>query len=188
MNLFIDTSNNTLVLILEKDNIVIDNLILTNQTKISDIALENISHLLKKHNLSLNKIDKFYITKGPGSYTGVRVAITIVKTLKTVNDKFRVYTISSLAYQAGKLDCVSLLDAKGDKYYVGVYSNKKTLVVDQILPKDYLGDFCKAFKNFTIIKDYHELDFVQNYLDLKDNFELIENVDNIEPLYIKNFI
>ncbi|QGS51622.1 tRNA (adenosine(37)-N6)-threonylcarbamoyltransferase complex dimerization subunit type 1 TsaB [Spiroplasma tabanidicola] len=188
MNLFIDTSNNNLILILEKDNNVIDSFVEKNQTRLSDIVLIEINKLLKKHDLTLRNIEKFYITKGPGSYTGVRLAITIVKTLKTVNNSFRVYAISSLAYQAGSSDCVSLLDAKGQKSYVGVYQNKRNIIVDQLLPDEYICDFCKNYKDFALIKDYYEIDFVKNYLDLKEKFELIEDIDNLEPVYIKNFI
>ena len=40
------------------------------------------------------------ITSGPGSYTGVRVAMTIAKTLAAVSD-VRIKSVSSLAAYAG---------------------------------------------------------------------------------------
>ncbi|AOG60120.1 tRNA threonylcarbamoyladenosine biosynthesis protein TsaB [Spiroplasma helicoides] len=188
MNLFIDTSNGYLILILEKENKVIDNIILAKQLRVSDIALEQIDNLLKRNNLSIKEINSIYATKGPGSYTGVRVAITIAKTLKSIDSRYNIYLISSLAYQAGESDCISMLDAKGEKSYLGIYSKKSCVIADQLLPNDYIDDFCSGFPNFIKKQDYQEMDFLNNYISLKDKFELIEDIEKVEPFYIKHFI
>ncbi|QHX36408.1 tRNA (adenosine(37)-N6)-threonylcarbamoyltransferase complex dimerization subunit type 1 TsaB [Spiroplasma sp. BIUS-1] len=188
MNLFIDTSNNKLIFILEKDNKIIDSFFLDNQIRISDIALEELQKFLNKNNLTIHDIKSLYATKGPGSYTGVRVAITIIKTLKTVNEKFKVFLLSSLAYQASNKKTISILDAKGSKIYIGIYQEAKNIIEDQIIPLDYLEEFEKQFKDFNVVKDYKDIDFKECFLLTKDSFQEIKNVEDIKPLYIKHFI
>ncbi len=188
MNLFMDTSNNTLILILEQENKIVDSLYLQNQNKISDIALEELQKILQKNGLNLKDITNIYLTKGPGSYTGVRVAVTIAKTLKTINNSFKVYLISSLFFQAGLDSAVSILDAKGGKVYIGIYDNGICIIQDQLIPLEILEDFIENFQKFVIKKDYLDLDYVSSYLKLKHLFEEATDVEQIEPLYIKSFI
>ncbi|AHI52544.1 tRNA (adenosine(37)-N6)-threonylcarbamoyltransferase complex dimerization subunit type 1 TsaB [Spiroplasma culicicola] len=188
MNLFIDTSNNKLIIILEQNNQIIDHLFLDNQTRISDIALEKLHDFLKQNNLTIKDIKDFYLTVGPGSYTGVRVAVTIIKTLKTIDNSINVYTISSLAFQAGAKSAISLLDARGNKFYMGIYKNKECIIVDQLIPTDYLENFTDEFQGFDVLKDYNGIDFNENFLNLKANFKLVNDIEEIEPQYIKHFI
>ncbi|ARU92155.1 glycoprotease [Spiroplasma clarkii] len=188
MNLFIDTTNGCLVLVLENNNQVIDTKIIKDLIKISDVSVEEVKTLLTKNHLTIKDIHKLYVTLGPGSYTGVRVGVSIVKTLKAIDDCFEVYTISSLHYQAGLKNAISLLDAKGQKYYLGIYENGKNIICDQVILEEYIEDFTEQFSTFEILKDYQELDFVNNYLDLKSEFQLQTNINDIEPIYIKSYV
>ena len=47
----------------------------------AQIVLPLINRLLKKHNLTLKDINAIQIDPGPGSFTGVRVGLTIANTL-----------------------------------------------------------------------------------------------------------
>jgi tRNA threonylcarbamoyladenosine biosynthesis protein TsaB len=44
-------------------------------------VLERISQILSKHSLKLTDINYIIVNQGPGSYTGVRVGITVANTL-----------------------------------------------------------------------------------------------------------
>ena len=58
----------------------------------SEAALPVIEKLLKKNNLKIDQLDEVKVSKGPGSYTGLRVGIAIANALGfllkiTVNGK-----------------------------------------------------------------------------------------------------
>ncbi|AUM62409.1 tRNA (adenosine(37)-N6)-threonylcarbamoyltransferase complex dimerization subunit type 1 TsaB [Spiroplasma monobiae] len=188
MNLFLDTSNNKLILILENNNEIVDSLFLDNQLRISDIALDELQKFLSKNNITIHEVENLYATKGPGSYTGVRVAITIIKTLKTINNSFKVYLISSLAFQSSNKKAISILDAKGGKIYLGIYKKGQNIIEDQLIPSEYLVDFQNQFFDHELIKDYSEVDFENAYLNNKNNFKEVTKIEDIKPLYIKHFI
>ncbi|AGJ90573.1 tRNA (adenosine(37)-N6)-threonylcarbamoyltransferase complex dimerization subunit type 1 TsaB [Mycoplasma putrefaciens] len=187
MNLFIDTTNWKLIFILERDNKIIDYLIIKDNKKISDIAIDQLKLFLYKNNLTIKDVGSFYLTKGPGSYTGVRVGLTIVKTLKTLNNNIKVYLINSLLFQAGKNKVLSLLDARSNKYYLAVYDHFKVLENIKLVTEDELQRYFDKYSEFKIVKNY-DIDFINNYLETKEIFELAEDVNNINPLYVKSFV
>jgi len=45
------------------------------------VLLEKLEEFFKKHRKPNNKIQKIYVCKGPGSYTGVRIGVTIAQAL-----------------------------------------------------------------------------------------------------------
>ena len=47
----------------------------------AQIVLPLIEEILKKHNLRLKDISAIHINPGPGSFTGIRVGLTIASTL-----------------------------------------------------------------------------------------------------------
>ncbi len=60
----------------------------------------SIDKVLKQAKISLKKIDGFAVSLGPGSFTGIRIGVTITRTLAQVLDKLVVGipTLDSLAY------------------------------------------------------------------------------------------
>jgi tRNA threonylcarbamoyladenosine biosynthesis protein TsaB len=79
--LTIDTSNNKKISVgLEvnnkRDEITQDSTVLR-----SEAALPAIEKLLQKNKLNINQIDEIKINKGPGSFTGLRVGVSIANAL-----------------------------------------------------------------------------------------------------------
>ena len=52
-----------------------------------------ISDFLKSKNLTFNKISKIYVNRGPGSFAGIRNALSVVKAIHLVN-KIDYYSFS----------------------------------------------------------------------------------------------
>lgn len=82
MFLFLNTAEKdktTVALLKIKDDgfIVFDKL--SSKTK-SDKSLELIDKILKKNNLKPQKLQGFFVVKGPGPFTAVRIAIALANT------------------------------------------------------------------------------------------------------------
>ncbi|WP_368487111.1 tRNA (adenosine(37)-N6)-threonylcarbamoyltransferase complex dimerization subunit type 1 TsaB [Spiroplasma sp. DGKH1] len=191
LNLFIDTASKYLTLILEQDDQLIDHLHIIGERKHTEQTIPAINALLAKHHYKLKNVNNFYLTKGPGSYTGVRVGVTIAKTIKTINPLVKVYLITSLLYQVGRIDAVSLLDAKGGKFYFAVVSKGNEVIPSQVLDEPTILEIAKQYPEFPIIKnqlDDPQFDYLNNYFNLKNKFELIKDINEIKPLYLKKAV
>ena len=140
--LAIDTSNTTLgIAIINEDQVIGE--YITNMKKNHSIrVMPAMERLLSDCDLKPADLDKIVVAKGPGSYTGVRIGVTIAKTLAwTLN--VPLVGISSLeALAAGVArhfdGFVSpLFDARRGQIYTGLYQFKdgqlQTVIKDQIL-------------------------------------------------------
>lgn len=110
-----------------------------------------IDELLQDLELSLTDIDAFAVTKGPGSYTGVRIGVTTVKTFAWGLNK-PIIGVSTLVvlgmngfYFSGLV--VPLLDARRNQVYATVLQwesgEPKELLPEQIIPVNQLLDLVK---------------------------------------------
>ena len=100
--------------------------------KQSEYAIVYLQKLLQENHLKMSDFDEMVITIGPGSYTGVRVALTIAKTLNaTMNIKVK--TVSSLKAMAGMKKAISILDARSHKLFLGIYNEGKVIVDDCLI-------------------------------------------------------
>lgn len=83
--LWIDTATDFLFLAITQDNRLVESLVVKADKKHSDIALYTIQDCLRKNNISANDIQNIYIGAGPGSYSGIRIARMIAKTVQLVS-------------------------------------------------------------------------------------------------------
>lgn len=187
-----DTSNQYLIVALYND----DHLLEYKQVKAlrqqSELAVPYLEEILTLHQLTLKDIDQMVITVGPGSYTGVRIAMTIAKTLAVILP-IKIKGISSLAVLAGKQKAISMIDARSQKVYVGMYENGQALMEDTIMSLDDFKEFYKLHTDFKLVGDTHlveqeceEIKIYENLFELSKLVEPIENVDALVPTYIKD--
>lgn len=84
-----------------------------------------IDHAIELSGLTVSDIDGFAVSKGPGSFTGLRIGIATVKGLASASEKpmTGVSTLDALAMQAGNTSFLicSLLDARRGEVYVARY-------------------------------------------------------------------
>lgn len=77
----IDTSNTPLAVALVKDGQIIANEATNIKLNHSGGAMLAIERLLNRVNMTVKEIDAIAVSEGPGSYTGIRIGVTIAKTL-----------------------------------------------------------------------------------------------------------
>mgnify|MGYP001817478491 CR=1 FL=1 len=91
-----------------------------------------IDDVLKEANLSTKDLDAIAVSKGPGSYTGLRIGVSAAKGLCFALDipLISVSTLESLAHQVNAESgvIVSMLDARRMEVYSAVYDIKYSLI------------------------------------------------------------
>tara|TARA_B100000686_G_C16651411_1_gene895783 strand:+ start:255 stop:923 length:669 start_codon:yes stop_codon:yes gene_type:complete len=102
IRLSVDTSFEHLAVCLTRDGVCLANYYSLCNRKNSSIIFEVIGDLLKNAEIKLADIDAYVVNRGPGSYTGVRIAMGIVKTFALVHKK-PVVTVDSLELLAGQI-------------------------------------------------------------------------------------
>lgn len=145
IGLAIDTSTNVLGVALAKDNTVIAEFI-TNENKNHSVRLmPAIDHILKEVNLTPKDLDRVIVAKGPGSYTGVRIGVSVAKALAW-SLQIPLVGISSLELLAfnGRYfhGVVSpLFDARRGQVYTGLYRFQNDHI--QLVEKDRIVEVIK---------------------------------------------
>lgn len=187
ITLCMDTSHVFLVLALIQDDKVIAKTQLQCWKKQSEELFPELAKLMDSVSLQPEDIDSVVITEGPGSYTGVRIAMTVAKVFCAMRE-IPIYTIGTLQLYAGLETCRVILDARGQRVYTGVFQNGKTLSGPEVVAIDDLPK-----ESLQIIGDGHLLnkedvypDLAENFLKLKDEWTKAENVHFVKPEYLKS--
>lgn len=192
LSLVMDTSNQYLLVALFENGELLDSIVELGSKRQSENAIPYLEKLLKKHNKELLDIKEVVITKGPGSYTGVRVAMTIAKTLSVISP-IQLKTISSLAIYANNGKCVSVLDARSKKVFVCAYDNGKAVCEEQLVAISDFAQFMESYEGYSVVGQSElvgypqiEMDLAKNMYSLSLNEECVEHIDALVPCYIKD--
>jgi len=102
IRLSVDTSFEHLGLCLTRNGVPLANYYSLCKRKNSKIIFEILDELLKNTELKLAEVDAYVINCGPGSYTGVRIGMAVVKTFAQVNKK-PIVPVTSLELLAGQV-------------------------------------------------------------------------------------
>lgn len=194
--LYIDTSSNYLYSgLLIKDQLVGEIKKELNQDLSKD-TLPLIAEMLEKANIKPNEIDKIIVVDGPGSFTGIRIGITIAK-IYAYCLGIDITTISSLeamAVSAKGEVIVPIIDARRDYVYTAIYSDKQEVLLEpQHIKIDELLNKLNQFDNYSIItnNEFEKFDTTTKYQpDIKNiilTFKDRQNIDphNVNPKYLK---
>ncbi len=188
MKLIVDTSNHALILLLIWPNGETKCFYDLNTRDFSANTAEQVSTFLKSNSVKPSDLTAVISGVGPGSYTGTRVAVTIVKTLAYALN-IPAYSISSLALFASALKeekTIIYKSARNQNYYVGVFQENKTLQSDALLKESELNELASEKPDFKAIELSSITEFSGEF-----NLKLIENslvlVDSfaLEPNYLR---
>lgn len=126
------------VAILEDNKVLYENSI-DNALSHSENLMPMIKKAFDETNLTLADIDLFACSKGPGSFTGIRIGISTIKAFVDVYNKpsFGISSLEGLAYNVenSKYVC-SIINAKNNNAYAALYENKNGIYE---LKLDYLS-------------------------------------------------
>lgn len=173
-----------------------------------------ISKALEQAKISKSQLDAIAVSRGPGSYTGLRIGVSAAKGLCFALDipLITVDTLHAFAFQVTE-ECdyiIPMLDARRMEVYSCVFdSNKnkleeiKAVILDETSFSQYfekgkvviLGNANEKFKTvcnhpnaFFLVNKLPSANELAALANLKHKKSDYENVAYFEPYYLKDFI
>ena len=136
------------------------------------------------------------MSKGPGSYTGIRIALTIAKTIVFALN-IPLYLVSSLqVMKVGDKPTICLTNARSQRSYIGVYQGQKEILSDRIMKQPFevhasaitiLGD---VDPDYPLQKKFHTMEYLRDiaYLRPRTNtFTALYRVRSVLAMAIHEF-
>lgn len=141
--LFIDTSSSFVNIYIIKDSNVLVYKKIETLKDMANSIMPLIRDSFNEVDFDIKDIDKIFVTVGPGSFTGVRVGITVAKTISW-GLNIPVYPISTLEYLASiDSNCnkiISIIDARRGNVFSAVYDlNLNKLATEKLVSYDSLN-------------------------------------------------
>ncbi|VWL85203.1 tRNA (adenosine(37)-N6)-threonylcarbamoyltransferase complex dimerization subunit type 1 TsaB [Oceanivirga miroungae] len=207
---------------------------ITSSTKLASLSLFDENNMLANINVNVRKthstnildeLEKLYewsdtkisdttdviISVGPGSFTGVRIAMSLIKGLFTLDKSVNIYTVSDLdALVFNNRDRASIIvagiDSRKGKIYASVTKNNEKLLADGVYNIDevieyvnkyddtvlFTGDIYVNYREKIAHKNLVVLDETCSYIDSKVYYNMYKkgllikgNIDKIVPDYLE---
>ncbi|PIA81682.1 tRNA (adenosine(37)-N6)-threonylcarbamoyltransferase complex dimerization subunit type 1 TsaB [Gaetbulibacter sp. 4G1] len=173
-----------------------------------------IEEVLKEANIDSKRLDAIAVSKGPGSYTGLRIGVSAAKGFCFALDKplISIPTLEALAHQV-KIDeglIVSMLDARRMEVYSAIFDTDYNQVREtqaQVLDESSFTSYLKQGKVYFIgngvektkaLISHPNAVFIEDKLPSANEMGLLaygkykisdtEDVAYFEPYYLKDFV
>lgn len=195
--LYIDTSSSYFYAGIAEDNNLLAEVKKEFGTSLSEEALPEIVSLFTKTNLTAKDIDKIIVVNGPGSFTGIRIGITIAK-VYAWSLNIPITTITSLeammlSSNKNKVK-VPMIDARRRYVFSAIYDeNHQIILKPQHIKMDDINKELEKLSDYTIITkdELEEYDNKEDYnpdiLRIINYFKDKESINphGVNPDYLK---
>lgn len=200
--LAIDTSTHACSAALLYNNSITQRFIVAIQQHTTFI-LPMISELLEEADVNLSQLDAITFGAGPGSFTGVRLAASIVQGLALANNTpiIKISTLRGLAQEifesVGDTKVFIALDARMEEVYFGEYQIDSYGIMQAVTPDKLIKTECITVDNAAkiyndiMIKDYNinlQAKTVAKIAATDFAKGLIATVDQALPVYLREEI
>lgn len=170
VKLFIDTATEFLFIAVTEDDRVLDSMIVQSGRKHSDTALYTLQTLLTKHDIAMTDVEMICIGAGPGSYSGIRIARIIAKTIQLIHP-IPCFQFSTLEFLHVLLEDQTIVLHAGKEIVYARLSG-----ADQCVPNNQ-GIYTVFDMNYAHMPSDISFDALMQLQ--------LENIDFHEPNYIK---
>lgn len=189
--LLLDSSNIYLSVGLSKDGKVIDRIYYEAWQRQSEMMVTEVENILKKNQIAKEDLDAVVVGVGPGSYTGVRIGVTIAKTIAYAL-KIKIYAKSSLSLLKNPTKpTICVFNARSERSYFSVYNGDQVIEKDCVLTNEEVLAYVKDHPDYVVNGDTYQLglesgefDILANLADFNKNEE-VKNVFTLNPVYLK---
>ena len=187
--LSIDSSSKCLSVALKIDDSINQNFV--NDERASKVILVEIDKILKKYDIKRETIDYIVFNRGPGSFTGTRVASSVIQAIAYTHN-IPVIGISSMwlmAYQASRIRQLNqyccIKHAYGEMIYISHFSspldknntNVKLIKESELSIKD---DENVVIEDSTLVKMFNLKH--PNIINLSEHSKSLDAISQIEAL------
>ena len=193
--LSIDSSSKVATAALFSEDTLLGEYVLNNKREHSVILMDMVNDLLADCNLTIDDIDGYIISKGPGSFTGLRIGMATVKGLSFGSNKpyVSISSLKALAYSVSAFNGLicPIVDALRENVYTALFKNvngnfEKLLdytpmdmcdLIDLLKQKGeevlFVGDGISKHREY-IEANFKEAKFAPNHLNLVHASSLAE--------------
>lgn len=194
-SLFIDTSSSRIILAILENEKVLKEINEANDHSLSSRIFPLIDQLFHDTNCNVDDIKRIYVVNGPGSFTGIRVGVTIAKTYAWAK-KIEIIPISELELLATTTHTtdyvVPYIDARREAVYAGIYAHGKNMLKDSYITIDQLKQLYPGNRIVSISYDHCDLgiDQIEPCVDIEKIVEQHKNdtpinPHEVNPMYLK---
>ena len=180
-----DTSSKALSLAILEDKQVLAETTINIKKNHSITLMPAIDFLMASLDWAPKDLDRIVVAEGPGSYTGLRIAVATAKTLAhTLN--IELVGMSSLlalvpCQQEGLF--VPLMDARRNNVYAGFYENAKPVMPEGHLPFERVIELIKGASQVTFVGEVGPfVEQIQEHLPRTNFKETLPNAANLALL------
>ncbi|GAA0069843.1 tRNA (adenosine(37)-N6)-threonylcarbamoyltransferase complex dimerization subunit type 1 TsaB [Clostridium sardiniense] len=125
--LSVDSSSKCATAALLQDDLLLAEYTLNNKREHSVLLMGIIEKLLDDSGISIDDVDGFVVSKGPGSFTGLRIGMATIKGLSFGSGKpyVSVSTLEGLAASISSFDGIicPIMDALRENVYTAIYKS-----------------------------------------------------------------
>ena len=195
--LYIDTSSSYLNTALVEDNNVLASINEEFGQSLSEVVVPKIVSMFQENNIEPKDIDKIIVVNGPGSFTGIRVGLTIAKVFawSLAIPITTIYSLEAMAISdLNRKVKVPVINARRGYVFAAIYdpNNIEMLKPQHIKIKDLL-EHINGMNDYEIITNDEFEEFGKTKKYDPDIFQIISkfkdkkaiNAHTVNPEYLK---
>jgi len=177
----------------------------------SELLTSSIQNILSQNNIDVSGLSAVSVGIGPGSFTGLRIGLSVAKGLCYPHN-INLIGISSLKIIANSVvkenkNIISMIKDKGEHYYISKYSNDLKEVVEpkiKLIDRDYIFNILDD-DSVIVVNTDESNEFISNLVNAEiqvfkrtiSSVDMIslshksleekkfEDIAYIEPMYVK---
>ena len=192
---YIDTTSSYLYTAIVRDNNLFAEVKKDLGKNLSVETLSIVSDMFNSVNIKPSDIDKIIVVNGPGSFTGIRIGVTLAKIFAWAKN-IPITTITSLEAMAKSIKTekliVPIINARREACYAAIYDNDKVILEGQYLTIEKLKMFLIGLNREYVFVSGDKFNFetvgydpdILNIVNTYINKESI-NAHMVNPVYLK---
>lgn len=192
---YIDTTSSYLYTAIVRDNTLVASIKEDLGRDLSIYTLDRVSKMFDSAGMVPNDIDKIIVVNGPGSFTGIRIGVTLAK-MFAWGLKKKITTITSLEAMACSIESdkliVPIINARRNACYSAIYSYDKCIMNAQYLALEKLNLFLLGLnKEYVYVSndkfDFKTLPYDPDILRIVLKYQNRDDINPhaVNPVYLK---